>query len=405
MDETLFQPDLLAGRTALVTGGATGIGQAISRRLGQLGAKVVIASRNPESLAAAAAGFAADDGLDIAWKRLDVREDAMVKAVIDEVAEAHGGLDILVNNARQFLCPTADLSANGWRAVIDIDLNGTFYCCRHAYPHLKAAPTGGRIISISTTRANSGWPGAAHAGAAKAGIQSLMRALAVEWGADGIRANFISPGPIAGTVGVQKLYEDRGRGEEIRQQVPLGRYGEGMEIANAVAYLACRPPAPMSPAPNWRSMAAGNGISGFSRLFQDPVQRQLAEAFEAAFGDHHAVAKAKGQAVVAVAEHGVGEKHHARFQDQRVAGIDHRRHIHPTGPESGAEGIAAGGVAVGAVAGGVKHLAMGGVDGAERPTRNEGRQHRHHRFFDDREHGLLGRACRPITIGRSIQQV
>ena len=65
-----------------------------------------------------------------------------------------------------------------------------------------------------------------------------MRALAVEWGDDGIRANFISPGPIAGTVGVQKLYEDRGRGEEIRQQVPLGRYGEGEEIANAVAYLA-----------------------------------------------------------------------------------------------------------------------------------------------------------------------
>ena len=239
MDETLFQPDLLAGRTALVTGGATGIGQAISRRLGQLGAKVMIASRNPESLAAAAAGFAADDGLDIAWKRLDVREDAMVKAVIDEVAETHGGLDILINNAAgNFFCPTAELSANGWRAVIDIDLNGTFYCCRHAYPYLKAAPAGGRIISISTTRANSGWPGAAHAGAAKAGIQSLMRALAVEWGDDGIRANFISPGPIAGTVGVQKLYEDRGRGEEIRQQVPLGRYGEGEEIANAVAYLA-----------------------------------------------------------------------------------------------------------------------------------------------------------------------
>ena len=133
MDETLFQPDLLAGRTALVTGGATGIGQAISRRLGRLGAQVVIASRTPDSLAAAAAGFAADDGLDIAWKRLDVREDAMVKAVIDEVAETHGGLDILINNAAgNFFCPTAELSANGWRAVIDIDLNGTFYCCRHA---------------------------------------------------------------------------------------------------------------------------------------------------------------------------------------------------------------------------------------------------------------------------------
>lgn len=239
MTNNLFQADLLDGRVALVTGGATGIGQAISRRLAQLGAKVTIASRNPTALQDACESFRRDDDLDIAWKRLDVREDGQVKMVIDEVAAAHGGLDILINNAAgNFICPTAELSPNGWRAVIDIDLNGTFYCCRHAYPYLQASQSGGRIISISTTRANTGWPGAAHAGAAKAGIQSLMRALAVEWGNDGIRANFISPGPIAGTVGVQKLYEDLGRSEEMRAQTPIGRFGEADEIANAVAYLA-----------------------------------------------------------------------------------------------------------------------------------------------------------------------
>jgi NAD(P)-dependent dehydrogenase (short-subunit alcohol dehydrogenase family) len=239
MRDNPFQDGLLAGRVALVTGGATGIGHAITRRLAQLGATVTIASRNPAALQEASDGFARDDGLTVAWKRLDVREDAQVKMVIDDIAEANGGLDILINNAAgNFICPTAELSPNGWRAVIDIDLNGTFYCCRHAYPHLKAAAHGGRIISISTTRANSGWPGAAHAGAAKAGIQSLMRALAVEWGPDNIRSNFISPGPIAGTVGVQKLYEDQGRSEEMRAQTPIGRFGEAVEIANAVAYLA-----------------------------------------------------------------------------------------------------------------------------------------------------------------------
>ena len=101
---------------------------------------------------------------------MDVRKNETVEEVAKHIKDKWGYLDVLVNNAAgNFFCPTAELSANGWRAVLDIDLNGTFYCCRHAYPYLKAAPAGGRIISISTTRANSGWPGAAHAGAAERG--------------------------------------------------------------------------------------------------------------------------------------------------------------------------------------------------------------------------------------------
>src|SRR5690606_32450957 len=122
---------------------------------------------------------------------------------------------------------------NGWRTVIDIDLNGTFYGCRAAYEPLKASSYGGCIISIATMLGVTGWPGAAHAGAAKAGIISLMRTLAVEWGGDNIRANSICPGPIGDTEGVRRMYEGSGRGDLERKKTALGRFGEKIDIANA----------------------------------------------------------------------------------------------------------------------------------------------------------------------------
>ncbi len=233
-----FAPDLLKGRAALVTGGATGIGFAIAATLERLGARVMIASRKEENLKAASARL---NGA--VHQVMDVRDPDQVEACVAACVDRRGGLDILVANAAgNFVCPTAGLSPNGWRAVIDIDLNGTFFCCRAAYSEMCKSTYGGRIVAISTTRANSGWPGAAHAAAAKAGIQALIRSLAVEWAPDGIRANFVSPGPIAGTVGVEKLYEQEGRAESERRQVALGRFGEAQEIADMVAYL-CSPAA------------------------------------------------------------------------------------------------------------------------------------------------------------------
>ena len=234
-----FVPDLLAGKHAIVTGGATGIGSHIVRKLGQLGASVGIISRKEENLQAAVKSFARGDGLNVRYRVGDVRQEAVIRGAISSLAQEMGGLDILVCNAAgNFICPTATLSPNGWRAVIDIDLNGTFHCCQASLRYLKASTEGGRIIAISTTQADSGWPTAAHAGAAKAGIQNLMKSLAAEWGQFGIRANWISPGPIQGTEGVERLVTNQGRTQDVLENIPLGRFGTGEDIANAVVYLA-----------------------------------------------------------------------------------------------------------------------------------------------------------------------
>ncbi|SMP81781.1 SDR family oxidoreductase [Noviherbaspirillum suwonense] len=234
----MFTRDMLKGRVAFITGGAGGIGLEIASTYGRLGASVVLASRNQERLDAALATLAAE-GISAMALRTDVRYYDEVKSAIDTTVERLGALDILVNNAAgNFYCPTADLTPNGWRTVIDIDLNGTFYGCHAAYEHLKRSSFGGSIISVITMLGVSGWPGAAHAGAAKAGILSLSRSLAVEWGPDNIRVNTISPGPIGDTEGVRRLYQETGREELERKKTALGRFGRKADVANAAAYLA-----------------------------------------------------------------------------------------------------------------------------------------------------------------------
>ncbi|MGR3198750.1 MAG: SDR family oxidoreductase [Paracoccus sp. (in: a-proteobacteria)] len=236
--KTMFAEGCLAGRVAFVTGGASGIGLGISHTLADAGAKVVVASRNLENIEKTRDDIIAKGGEAIAIQ-LDVRDyDSVARAVEQTVAEL-GGLDIMIANAAgNFVAPTAEMSANAWRTVIDIDLNGTFHCCRAAYSALKASEFGGRIIAISTMRAMEGWPGCAHAGAAKAGIMSLMRSLATEWGPDGIRCNTVAPGPIDGTEGVRRIYEEKGRLATEIASVPLGRMGQVSDIANAIVYLA-----------------------------------------------------------------------------------------------------------------------------------------------------------------------
>jgi|TARA_B110000438_G_scaffold295000_1_gene337279 peroxisomal 2,4-dienoyl-CoA reductase len=234
-----FAPGILKGKSAVVTGGATGIGAHIVRMLGSLGANVGIVSRKESNLIAAANAFKVDNDIDVKWQVGDVRDPEAMKAVMTSFTEELGSIDILICNAAgNFICPTEDLSWNGWRTVIEIDLNGTFNCCQAALPYLKEASDGGRIISISATAANFGWPGAAHAGAAKSGIQNLMKTLAVEWGSYGIRANYVSPGPIEGTEGVDRLIIAQGKSEQVLERIPLGTFGEGKDIANAIVFLA-----------------------------------------------------------------------------------------------------------------------------------------------------------------------
>lgn len=236
-DEPMLPADTLRGQVAFITGGGTGLGLEIASQFVKLGARVVLASRNAERLEAAAKDLGGSD-VAIACPA-DVRNYPEVRNAVEIAVKRFGSLDILVNNAAgNFFCPTAELSPNGWRTVVDIDLNGTFHCCHAAYEFLKRSKDGGNIISIITMNALSGWPGAAHAAAAKAGILSLSRTLAVEWGPDNIRVNTISPGPIADTEGVRKLYEERARADLERRRVALGRFGSKRDVANAAVYLA-----------------------------------------------------------------------------------------------------------------------------------------------------------------------
>ena len=256
MPTSIFREGLLDGQVALVTGGGTGIGLGISTMLSALGAHVVMASRKPEHLAAALATVTASGGK-ASTVALDVRDQPRVKSVVDELVAVHGRLDILVNNAAgNFYAPSATLSPNAWRSVLEIDLFGTFHCSQAVYP-IMAQQGGGRIISTSMTLHYRGWPLMAHATAAKAGVDALTRTLAVEWAPQRIRVNAIAPGPIP-TDGVRKAFAppadsnvpdmfaetERHMAAYAAKSIPLGRWGAPADIANMVAYLA-------SPAGDW----------------------------------------------------------------------------------------------------------------------------------------------------------
>jgi peroxisomal 2,4-dienoyl-CoA reductase len=248
--DAVFRADLLKGQVALITGGGTGIGFGVAELLSELGAHVVLASRKPENLASATEKIQAAGG-SVSSVQLDVRDPEKVQAAVKEIADKHGRIDILVNNAAgNFYAPSATLSPNAWRSVVEIDLFGTFYCTQAVYP-VMAAQGGGRVISISMTLHYRGWPQMAHATAAKAGVDALTRTLAVEWAPQKIRINAIAPGPIP-TEGVKKAFTppaDSGVADVFavandrmekyaRAAIPLGRWGSPRDIANMVAFLA-----------------------------------------------------------------------------------------------------------------------------------------------------------------------
>jgi 2,4-dienoyl-CoA reductase [(3E)-enoyl-CoA-producing], peroxisomal len=247
---SVFRNDVLAGRVALVTGGGTGIGFGIASSLAAAGAQVSIASRKLEHLEPAARKLQAG-GATVSAVSVNVREPDSVAQMIQQVTEKHGRLDILVNNAAgNFYAPSADLSPNAWRSVVETDLYGTFYCCQAVYPVMKQQG-GGRIVSISMTLHYRGWPLMAHATAAKAGVDALTRTLALEWAPERITVNAVAPGPIP-TEGVRKAFIPPGAeapdlfGMEkyASESIPLGRWGQPEDIGEMVTYLA-------SPAGDW----------------------------------------------------------------------------------------------------------------------------------------------------------
>ena len=231
----VFREGALAGHVALVTGGGTGICRGIAAAYARLGADVCIVSRKQDVLDATAAALKAESGRDVLGVAADVRvPDAIAKAVAATV-ERFGKLDTLVNGAAgNFLSPAAALSPNGFRTVIDIDLNGTFNTSRAAFEALQKG--NGLILNISATLHYHGTPLQIHASAAKAGVDAVTKNLAVEWGRFGIRVCGIAPGPIADTEGMKRLAPGD-VGDKARAAIPVGRFGFVDEIAAAAVFL------------------------------------------------------------------------------------------------------------------------------------------------------------------------
>ncbi len=232
----VFRDGVLAGHVALVTGGGTGICRGIAAAYAQLGADVAIVSRKADVLEATAAEIGRTSGRTVLAFPADVRDPDAIGRAVRATVERFGKLDTLVNGAAgNFLAPAAALSPNGFKTVVDIDLNGTFNASRAAFEALKESGNG-LILNISATLHYHGTPLQIHASAAKAGIDAVTRNLAVEWGRFGIRVCGVAPGPIAGTEGMKRLAPGE-LGEKARAAIPAGRFGEIDEIAAAAVFL------------------------------------------------------------------------------------------------------------------------------------------------------------------------
>ena len=232
---SIFRDHLLAGKTAFVTGGGSGIGQRMAERFAEHGAKVMLVGRKQEKLDAAAAAIRASGGA-AETSATDVRDYAAVEAALQKTRERLGEVDILVCGAAgNFPAPVLGMSANGFKAVIDIDLLGTFNTCRAAYAHLRKP--GASIISISANHASMPIAYQSHVCAAKAGVDLLTRTLAIEWGPDGIRANCITPGPTDDTEGMRRLAPTPEIRRKVENTVPLKRFGTKDELADLALFL------------------------------------------------------------------------------------------------------------------------------------------------------------------------
>jgi peroxisomal 2,4-dienoyl-CoA reductase len=234
--KSAFRDDILKGKVALITGGATGLGKEIARTLGQHGARLCIASRKQENLEAACDELQGES-LDCMWVAGDIRDPEQVERVVSEILNRHGQLDIVVNNAAgNFPAPISGISYNGFKTIVDIDLQGTYNVTKAAFEaYLKEH--GGHVVNISAPFQNLGVSMQAHVAAAKAGVDSRTRSCAVEFGPYGIRVNAIAPGAMADTEGIAR-FADTAKKMAGGGTNPLGYVGAKRDIANAVLFLA-----------------------------------------------------------------------------------------------------------------------------------------------------------------------
>lgn len=232
---TVYREDLFADKVVLVSGAGSGIGKAIAFLFARLGATLAICGRKAEALADCADKLRALSGREVYCHPMTIREPEQVDALLGAVWERFGRLDVLVNNAGgQFGAPAMDISARGWNAVIDLNLNGSWYMMQAAAKRWVEHGSAGNIVNIAFA-IDRGLPGVAHSLASRAGVIALSRTLAVEWAEHGIRLNCIGVGSVEST-GFNNYREENIAAFSAGN--PMRRVGDVQDIAEAVVYLA-----------------------------------------------------------------------------------------------------------------------------------------------------------------------
>jgi citronellol/citronellal dehydrogenase len=234
--QSVFAPGLFADRAVIVTGAGSGIGRCTAHELAALGAAVAIVGRSRDKLDTVAEEIRADGGT-VTAHSTDIRDEAGLAEVVDEILEAHGRIDGLVNNAGgQYRAPLATISTKGFEAVVRTNLTGGFIVMREVYNRWMA-DHGGSIVNMIADIWN-GWPHFSHSAAARGGMLTLTESAATEWASSGVRVNTVAPGSIA-TSGLDTY--DEADTEFIQNNVagniPLQRFGTEAEVSAAIVFL------------------------------------------------------------------------------------------------------------------------------------------------------------------------
>lgn len=236
VDRNPFRPNLLEGRTILITGGGTGLGRSMALKCAGAGARIAVVGRREDPLKATVAELEAL-GVRAAFAPCDVRDSASVITAFNRIEEQLGPVNALINNAAgNFLCASEDLSDNAFDAVVKIVLYGTFHCTREIGRRLIERKASGDVLSIVTSYATTGSAFVLPSASAKAGVLAMMRSLAVEWATYGIRLNAIAPGPFKTEGAFSRLMAGDLEAQALKR-VPSRRFGDHDELTNLVAYM------------------------------------------------------------------------------------------------------------------------------------------------------------------------
>jgi NAD(P)-dependent dehydrogenase (short-subunit alcohol dehydrogenase family) len=260
-------------RVVFVAGGTSGINLGIAHAFARCGAHIAVISRSAEKVAAATTDLK-KHGSKVFGAAADVRDVPAVSGALKDAHAALGNFDVLISGAAgNFPAAALGMSTNAFKAVVDIDLLGTFNVLRTGHQYLRKP--GAVVINISAPQAMHAQPLQAHVCAAKAGVDMLTQVLAIEWGADGIRVNSVIPGPIADTEGMARLAPTEETKEFARRAVPLGRFGTKEEVANACLFLA----SPLAAYITGAILPVDGGVTAAGpRGFNQALAQQLARA-------------------------------------------------------------------------------------------------------------------------------